>query len=106
MSNVSAVLLVPIGGAQETGDQQARKLGGVRGVQGLQGSVSSHAVRAGVLRERPEIRPGRCLHVFAVTDTGRFQAATTRVCQAICAHADAHHQRQRGRVATQGDHLP
>jgi len=70
LSDFPSVLSVPVGGAQETGDQQARQLGGVRCVQGLQGPVGGYTVCAGILCERPAAGSGRRLHVSAVVGTG------------------------------------
>jgi len=76
LSDFPTVLSVPVGGAQEAGDQQAWQLGGVRCVQGLQRPVGGHPVCAGVLCERPAAGSGRRQHVSAVAGTGRVQATT------------------------------
>jgi len=66
MPRVPAVLSVRVGGAQETGHQQTRQLGGVRRVHRLQGQVVGPTVRSEVFLGG---RPRRRRHVPFVADT-------------------------------------
>lgn len=106
MPHVPVVLRVPRGHGPQAGHQQARQLGGVRGVHRVPGPVAGRPVRARVFRRRRGRATGH-RHVPAVADPGRVPGRAARVFRVLLPHADANDRRQRGRVAVrQGGPVP